>query len=435
MLEKIKARGFRGEKQSVIESGFKRVFHPGATIFNEGEPGDAAYIIESGEVEISILKRGEKQLIAVLQPGDVFGEMAIIDDGPRSATAKTTATTEALVIHRNYVHEKLDDTDPLLKFFLQTILERLRIHEYSSAFPNKLELKKAFSETFHLQESDQPANQHQEDVLNRLRFHQDLLNAFECNEFELHYQPIVSLNSGDIAGFEVLIRWAHPERGMVSPIEFIGATEDSGLIVPIGTWVFETACTMLQTFEKAKCRIRPDAPPLYMSINFSSRQFLDKDLLNRMSAFLQQCVVDASNITVEITESLLMSDPERAAILLEQLKELGIRIAVDDFGTGYSSLSYLHRFPIDTIKIDRSFVNSMLSNQKSLGIVKILTDLAHNLGMHVIAEGIEEQDQVHSLQSLKCHYGQGYLFSRPLTEMQTLDLITRGETAEGMLVT
>lgn len=292
---------------------------------------------------------------------------------------------------------------------MQTILERLRYLEKRSASDSS---RAAYTE-------------HQEQVLGRLRFHQDLLHGFEKREFELRFQPIVSLGAGRIAGFEVLIRWRHPQRGLVNPAEFIGATEETGLIVPIGTWVFEQACDQLKVFDRLRAEHHPEDPPLYMSINFSSRQFIDENLVTHMNQFLDTHQVDPGSISVEITESLLMSDPDGASIILDRLKGLGLRIAVDDFGTGYSSLSYLHRFPIDTIKIDRSFVNTMLVNHKSRGIVQVLADLADNLGMDVIAEGIEEPGQLNFLRTLGCRFGQGYYFSQPVTEAEALELISQ----------
>ena len=394
----------------VIDQSLKRTFLPGATIFKEGEPGDAAFVIERGEVEITMLREGQRRTVALLKQGDVFGEMAIIDDGPRSATAVASGATELLAIPREYVHQKLAATDPLMKFFMQTILERLRYLEKRSA-----------SDSRRL-----ASTEHQEEVLGRLRFHQDLLMGFEKREFELHFQPIVSLDTGRIAGFEVLIRWRHPTRGLVNPGEFIGATEETGLIVPIGTWVFEQACDQLKVFDRLRAERHPQDPPLYMSINFSSRQFIDENLAIQMRQFLDTHEVDPKSISIEITESLLMADPDGASIILDRLRALGLRIAVDDFGTGYSSLSYLHRFPIDTIKIDRSFVNTMLVNHKSRGIVQVLADLADNLGMDVVAEGIEQPGQLDFLRSLGCRFGQGYFFSPPVTDAEAFDLIARG---------
>ncbi|MDD3449892.1 MAG: EAL domain-containing protein [Gammaproteobacteria bacterium] len=399
---------------------FKKTFRSGSIIFKEGEPGTAAYIIEKGMVEIAALQRGERRVMALLTEGEIFGEMALIDDGLRSATAIAVQDTEVLVINREYVRDRLDGTDPLLKLFLHVILKRLR----------ELDTDDRHSQKEHKSDSERRRDRQQawdsrDYVLTQLRFQQDLLNAFERREFRPYYQAIVSLQTGEIAGLEVLIRWNHPVRGLVSPDEFIGVMEETGLIVPIGLWIFEEACRALLRFQESLPHGRKE-PPLYMSINTSSRQFLDQNFIGRIGSVVYDSGVDPRHVVVEITERVLMQDPDRAAIALDKLKELGLRVAVDDFGTGYSSLNYLHRFPIDVLKVDRSFVSSMLLNRKSQGIVRALTELAQINQMEVIAEGIDHRDQINLLQDYGCRYGQGFLFTRPMSEAQMSPLLKAG---------
>lgn len=399
---------------------FKKTFRSGSIIFREGEPGNAAYIIEKGMVEIAALQRGERRVMALLTEGEIFGEMALIDDGLRSATAIAVQDTEVLVINREYVRDRLDGTDPLLKLFLHVILKRLR--ELDTDDRRSQKENKPDSER---RRDRQQAWDSRDYVLTQLRFQQDLLNAFERREFRPYYQAIVSLQTGEIAGLEVLIRWNHPVRGLVSPDEFIGVMEETGLIVPIGLWIFEEACQALLRFQESLPQGRT-GPPLYMSINTSSRQFLDQNFIGRIGSVVYDSGVDPRHVVVEITERVLMQDPDRAAIALDKLKELGLRVAVDDFGTGYSSLNYLHRFPIDVLKVDRSFVSSMLLNRKSQGIVRALTELAQINHMEVIAEGIDHRDQINLLQDYGCRYGQGFLFTRPMSEAQMNPLLKTG---------
>ncbi|RCX30295.1 EAL domain-containing protein [Thioalbus denitrificans] len=399
---------------------FKKTFRSGSIIFREGEPGTAAYIIEKGMVEIAALQRGERRVMALLTEGEIFGEMALIDDGLRSATATAVQDTEVLVINREYVRDRLDGTDPLLKLFLHVILKRLR----------ELDTDDRRSQSERNPDGERHRDRQQawdsrDYVLTQLRFQQDLLNAFERREFRPYYQAIVSLETGEIAGLEVLIRWNHPVRGLVSPDEFIGVMEETGLIVPIGLWIFEEACQALLRFQESLPHGRK-GPPLYMSINTSSRQFLDQNFIGRIGSVVYDSGVDPRHVVVEITERVLMQDPDRAAIALDKLKELGLRVAVDDFGTGYSSLNYLHRFPIDVLKVDRSFVSSMLLNRKSQGIVRALTELAQINHMEVIAEGIDHRDQINLLQDYGCRYGQGFLFTRPMSEAQMSPLLRTG---------
>ncbi len=245
---------------------------------------------------------------------------------------------------------------------------------------------------------------------NQLQIQTDLWRAVEREELALDYQPIVSFRTGKVAGFEALLRWQHPSRGLVSPMDFISVAEETGLIVSIGRWVIERACLQIREFQ----RIYPNEPPLYVSVNLSARQFMQPDLIDIVSVALDKSGLPPTSLKVEITESMVMSDIESVARTLGHLKALGINVSIDDFGTGYSSLSYLHRFPISTLKVDRSFVSSMTHNAESLEIVRTIVVLAGNLSMDVVAEGVETVDQAALLRQMNCEYGQGYFFSRAL---------------------
>jgi diguanylate cyclase (GGDEF)-like protein/PAS domain S-box-containing protein len=238
----------------------------------------------------------------------------------------------------------------------------------------------------------------------------DLWQALERNELTLDYQPIVSLKTGKIAGFEALLRWMHPSRGVVSPLEFISVAEETGLIIPIGQWVLNQACRQTREWQKRY----PQRPPLQVSVNLSPKQFMQRDLIDQISLALDSGGLSPASLKVEITEGMVMQNVESTMQMLGQLQALGIAISLDDFGTGYSSLSYLHRFPISTLKIDQSFVSSMSNTQESLEIVRTILGLARNLKMEVIAEGVETLEQAVELRSMNCDYGQGYYFSKAL---------------------
>jgi diguanylate cyclase (GGDEF)-like protein/PAS domain S-box-containing protein len=238
----------------------------------------------------------------------------------------------------------------------------------------------------------------------------DLWRALERDELTLDYQPIVSLRTGAIAGFEALLRWMHPSRGMVSPLEFISVAEETGLIIPIGQWVLNQACRQTREWQKRY----PQKPPLQISVNLSPKQFMQRDLIDQISLALDSGGLSPRSLKVEITEGMVMQNVESTMQMLGQLQALGIAISLDDFGTGYSSLSYLHRFPISTLKIDQSFVSSMSNNQESLEIVRTILGLARNLKMEVIAEGVETLEQAVELRAMNCDYGQGYYFSKAL---------------------
>ncbi len=243
-----------------------------------------------------------------------------------------------------------------------------------------------------------------------LRLESDLRRALEKDELCVYYQPIVSLASGELHGFEALVRWQHPERELVSPDDFIPLAEETGLILPIGLRVLQDACNQLRKWQQYSLSNRD----LIMSVNLSGKQLMQPDLIERIEEVLHESKINPWHLKLEITETVVMENPELAAVTLAKLRSLGVRLSIDDFGTGYSSLSYLNRFPVDTLKIDRSFVTSMNAADENLQIVKTIVTLAGNLGMQVVAEGVETEEQLEQLRLLKCQYGQGFLFSKPL---------------------
>jgi diguanylate cyclase (GGDEF)-like protein/PAS domain S-box-containing protein len=253
-----------------------------------------------------------------------------------------------------------------------------------------------------------------------LRLENDLRRAVEREEFRIFYQPIVTLESGQIEGLEALVRWQHPHRGLILPRDFIPVAEETGLIVPIGWCVLREACTQMAEWRR---RIRTSRDTA-LSVNLSSRQFLQPDLVERLEEILGETEFPPEGLRIEITESLIMDQADSAIDKLTRLRELGVQLHLDDFGTGYSSLSYLHRLPTHTIKIDRSFVSQMEIGNGQAEIVKTIVSLAQNLGMHVAAEGLETFGQFHQLRELKCEFGQGFYFSRPLEPSSASELLS-----------
>lgn len=243
-----------------------------------------------------------------------------------------------------------------------------------------------------------------------LQVETDLRRAIDRHELRVHYQPIVFLATGKISGFEALVRWQHPERGLISPCDFIPIAEETSLIIPLGAWVLREACRQTRVWQKQF----PTHPPLTISVNLSGKQFSQSDLVYQISQILQETDLQPNHLKLEITESVVMGNAESAIAMLFQLKALGVQLQIDDFGTGYSSLSYLHRFPTDTLKIDRSFVSRMSPNGEGSEIVRTIVTLAHNMGMSVTAEGVETLEQLTQLRTLQSEYGQGYFFSKPV---------------------
>lgn len=243
----------------------------------------------------------------------------------------------------------------------------------------------------------------------QLQLEVDLRRAIERKEFQLYYQPVYHLETAEIVGFEALIRWHHPLRGLISPVEFIPIAEETGLILPISWWVLYEACRQVSQWQQQYST----KTPLFVSVNFSSKQFAEVGLIARIEAILQETGLPPQCLKLEITESAIMEHAESTSAKLLEIKALGIQLGIDDFGTGYSSLSYLHRFPVDILKIDRSFVSEMDSHE-NLQIVQTITMLSQNLGMKAVAEGVETAEQAAQLRAMTCQYAQGYFFSKPI---------------------
>ncbi len=257
----------------------------------------------------------------------------------------------------------------------------------------------------------------------RLKLENELREALKNKELSLNYEPIICLQNGHLVGFEALCRWNHPTRGIISPIEFIPLAEETGLIVPLGNWVLKEACTSLKILKDKY----PGVSNITINVNISGLQLLQDDFIATIHEALVHSGLTGNQLKLEITETMLIENAELARDILLDLKSIGISLAIDDFGTGYSSLSYLNQFPIDTLKIDKSFINRMNTTKDSYKIVHIITTLAQTLGMELVAEGIEHESQVVALKKLGCQTGQGFLFSKPLTFEDT-EFYVRKET-------
>ena len=401
-----------------------QVFEPGTRIFREGEPGQQAYIIERGAVEISAYRNGETAVVARLAPGEIFGEMALIDDELRSATAVAVEETELIVIQRDQLMQPMDKADPMVTLLLRMILERFRTTQRQLSNGGA----EPAAELLELDVRDGALDEIREQAIERIKLDQDIRQAIDKKEFELYYQPIIALEGGHMVGLEALMRWHHEERGFVSPVEFIGPAEESGAIVEMGRWALEEALTQNAGFQALFAKAFPDLPPLFMSVNVSGRQLISLEEIDNMVGIIEAAGADPVTVKLEITETLMVEDPVHATLALERLKGYGVSLAIDDFGTGYSSLSYLHRFPLDTLKIDRSFVSNREEVAGSRRIVRSIARLAQDLEMDIVAEGIEKTEQMAMLRDLGCTYGQGYLMSKPVPKSEIDELIESGVT-------
>lgn len=429
----------------------QKCYEPEEYIFKEGDPGDFAYIIDSGSVEVSVDNNGRKSVIATLKKGEILGEMALIDRQPRSASAQAIIETEVTEIPLDYISQKLKESDPTIRMFLRLVLARYRdlsarlTQVLESLSPNQAEMMDNNGEyktmelrslTSHLLEmKDQidsaitrPAQENENTPyseetmeISKVLITEEMLlkKAMENKEFALHYQPIIDFEHKRIAGCEALVRWNHPSGELVLPSRFLSQVEKTELIIELGYWIVEQACRFQDLVFN---QLNYD---LFVAINLSGKQFDDPFLISSLDNIMDETGASRERIKFEITESMLIDNPELAAQSLSQLKNTGAKLAIDDFGTGYSSFSYLHRFPFDTLKIDRTFVSTMSESKKSQQIVKTLINLSHDLGMNVVAEGIESETEVAMLRNYQTTYGQGFYFSKPVNTSKFIKLIKK----------
>ncbi len=386
----------------------KKIFKKGDILLREGEQGDSAYVVESGSVEILIQRDGALIQIGTRGPGSIIGEMAMIDDKPRTATIRALEDCHVLEITREEFARRVDSADPILKMVMRVIMARYRDMISRSQF---MQLPAHVAKTV---ENTENSNEFHSRAVTAIKIHHDLITALDKNELMLYYQPIIGLQDMKIAGFEALMRWKHPEKGVIAPGIFIPVAEETGLITELSRWALAVSCDAIKEIQAAADLKRMSDHPLFVSVNFSVKDFSNGSFFDKVQATLLEKGTNPASIHLEITESLLMEAPGPAKEALEKCRAFGTSVSIDDFGTGYSSLSYLHYFPIDTLKIDQSFIRSMSKDPSSKVLVKSIIGLAHSMNIKVIAEGIETEQEAVSLKELGCEECQGYWFARPM---------------------
>ena len=390
-----------------MQGSATRQFSKGEALMLEGERGECAYIIESGNVEIVVQRDGQHLQIGTRGPGSMLGEMAMIDDKPRTATVRALEDCTAIEITREDFAHRVESADPVLKMVMRIVTSRYRD---MIARTDAMRVMPASPAAEAAEQSDSNSTT----ALTTIRLNNELKEALEKGQLVLFYQPIIDVQNMKIGGFEGLMRWKHPVNGMISPGVFIPVAEDSGLITELSQLALELACDAAIKLQAVASKDLVGPEPLFVGVNFSVKDFSAIDLPGLLQAAIEEKQMDPLQIHLEIVESLLMESPEKARTVLEKCREIGINISIDDFGSGYSSLSYLHFFPIDTLKIDQSFIRTLSKDSGSKLLVKAIIGLAHNLGMKVIAEGVETAADAEYLRSQGCEYIQGYFFSKPL---------------------
>lgn len=392
----------------------QKVFKAGEVIMRQGDAGHCAYIIEEGKVEITVKRPDGSVLnLGTRGAGSMIGEMSIIDNAPRSATITAVRDCNLLEITKEDFARRLKNADPVVRMTSQVILTRYRdtltradIRGERHQWPPAEIVELGYLE--------------QADAVESLRIANDFKNALKSRDVTLHYQPIVGLQDGKIHGFEALMRWKHPERGFISPGVFIPIIEESGLIVDASKWALREACSALKRIENAAGH----RGQMHMSVNFSSSDFSSEDFVENLYNTISETDIHAEQVHLEITERLLIQQPDNARETLNMCRKAGMGISIDDFGTGYSSLSYLHYFPINTLKVDQSFIRDMHKNPSSHELVRSIVSLGKNMKMNVVAEGVENIEEAKLLKEMGCDLAQGYYFARPMPEADVTALVS-----------
>ena len=378
-------------------------------VFRAGDNGDAAYVIESGCVEVLIQQNGEEKRVAVLSKDAMFGEIALLDGKPRTATVRTLVPTVLMRIDRSHIQELLNRSDPVIQYLLKLLLERFR-----SSNPGLKALHAQTAPEDQVEPLPAPpkdTDYHATAIRTLLLVH-DLSKAIDTNQLVLFYQPIMLMEDRSLAGFEALVRWRHPTLGLVSPVEFIPLAEKTGLIKRIGQWVLNQAAkdwTELRTFCDSDGQQTP-----FISINLSSPELFEPNIVESIQSIMAEHDVPMNELRIELTESILISNLSQVSAALKRLRAQGVGIALDDFGTGYAGLDYLQSLPFSCIKIDKSFVQQMDGSARSLQIVRSALELSRLLGMTSVAEGIEDEDTANALAQMGCTFAQGFHYGKPM---------------------
>jgi len=378
----------------------REVFTAGEQIFKIGDAGDCAYLIETGIVEIFVVIQGVEQRVSSMGKDEMFGEIALIDQQPRTATVRAAEKTVLIPVRRKLVENLLEKSDPILRHLLLVVLERFRGKQGNTAKP-------AIS-TDAEQEQTNRRSALKGEATQKLSLAHGISRALTHEEFQLYYQPICNMADGRIAGFEALIRWHHPTEGIIPPMDFLWLAEQTGLICDLGLWTLERACRDWPMLRQYTCYEHP-----FVSVNLSPSQLTNESLVDDIQAIIARHHMPTTELKLELTETVMVEHPGIALRILNRVIELGSSIALDDFGTGHSGLDHLQRYPIGTVKLDRAFIAPMLESAQSMQIVQSSIDLAHSLGMNVVAEGIETKDVSDKLLEMKCDFGQGWYFGKP----------------------
>jgi EAL domain-containing protein (putative c-di-GMP-specific phosphodiesterase class I) len=387
----------------------------GDIVFRAGERGDAAYVIESGAVEILLGAGPDYRRINVRGPGSLFGEVALLDGKPRTATVRALVRTRLVRIQQSHLESLMGRADPVVQYLIRVLLDYVRrsadIPAPAQGKPFDSSLPQAPLPEFAGSDVDISAELHQS-AYRTLSLAQSLSEAIDSDQLALHYQPIVRFSDGKLAGFEALIRWRHPTLGMIRPDEFIPLAEKTDLIHRIGDFVLLRASADWKQLRE-QCE-NDDGHPRFMSVNLSAPEFCQPGIVERVAAAMQGQRMEPSELRIELTETAVISNLTVVSGVAERLRAMGVGIALDDFGKGYAGLDTLQSLPFSCLKIDKAFVDRMHASERSCQIIRSTLELARLLGMTTVAEGIEDRNTLDVLSGMGCVYAQGYHFGRPM---------------------
>ncbi|NUS61422.1 MAG: EAL domain-containing protein [Lysobacter sp.] len=388
-----------------------RELFSGEVLYRQGDPSDCAWLIERGGIELTSEQGRRSVHHGTLGPGELIGELGMLDGQPRSATATARGDTQLLAIDHDQFLERLDGGDPIVRTLVLSLLRRTRA--IIAAMPQDVQLPS----------EDLAIESHEERVgLDKIRLEARLRDALDTKTLEVRYQPIYDIAEGAVRGYEALVRWQLPDRGAVSPAEFIKLAEETSLIVPVGEYVLDRVIEVLVALRDAGVSPLPS-----IAVNLSARQLVEPGMARQIVQRIEQANLPAGTLKLEVTESRML-DYAPVAAVMQHCRAHGIPFALDDFGTGYSNLTHLHKLDFEFVKVDQAFARNMFDSERSMAIVQAIIAMAHGIGAQVVMEGVETVEQLERLRQMGVRYAQGYLIGQAAPTAAVLS----GEAARGL---
>ncbi len=394
-------------------------FCAGSYIFHEGTQGDCAYVLETGKVSIIAEQDGKTTVLTELGPGSLFGEMALIDRGLRSASAIAVEDSRLSVITPEQLEARLEAADPVLSALTRVVLSHFRRELKQFRGLNTVGTAPADTRADDLGQNDYRR------AVDKMRLENELRDAIDARELDVYFQPLLDLATGHWGGFEALLRWRHPSEGLIAPTQFVALAEETNLISELGLFVLSSAIEGLLQFQALWKDRGPGHKPLFVGVNVSAKQLRDRAFYKKITEIVKASSLEPAHLKLEVTESIV-TDYSTVEKWIDQCKLSGFSVAIDDFGTGYSSFLNLLTLNFDTVKIDQAFVKGMFTNQRAKSMIQGIIQLSKAMGLKIVAEGIETRQQMEMLRFLGCDYGQGYFIGKAQAAKQICEKIRAG---------